>query len=80
MPGVDAETAYLRALGRALRDARIAKDVSQEALALKIQLDRTYVSGIERGLRNPSVRVLLRIACGLDLHPSALLAAAEAKG
>lgn len=40
--------------GRRLRELRTAKGVSQEALALECDLDRTYISGIERGVRNVS--------------------------
>lgn len=78
MSAKDAERQYLRALGRALRAEREAKGVSQETLALKVRIDRTYISGIERGVRSPSVQVLLRIAWGLGAKPSELFAAAEA--
>lgn len=45
-------------------------DVSQERFAHDSGLDRTYVSGIERGVRNPTVMVLGRLAVALkvDLH------------
>jgi transcriptional regulator with XRE-family HTH domain len=44
-------------------------DISQEALALSAEVDRTYVSQIERGVGNPSIRVLAALAdrLGLDL-------------
>jgi transcriptional regulator with XRE-family HTH domain len=50
------------AFGTALRELRTAHGLSQEQLAHKAGLDRTYVSGIERGERNPSFANLLRLA------------------
>ena len=50
------------ALGRAVHRHRIAAGISQEDLADQVSLDRTYISGIERGLRNPTFLVLLRLA------------------
>jgi transcriptional regulator with XRE-family HTH domain len=60
-------------LGRNVRDLREAKGLSQEMLALESEVDRTYVSQIERGMCNPSLRVLHQIASVLkipmaDLH------------
>lgn len=60
-------------LGRNVRELREAKGLSQEMLALESEVDRTYVSQIERGMCNPSLRVLHQIASVLkvamaDLH------------
>ena len=66
-----------RAFGAALRSARLERGWSQESLAERASLDRTYVSGVERGTRNPTVHTLWRIAEGLGLRPSELVAAAE---
>lgn len=52
--------------------------MSQEDLGFASELDRTYISGIERGVRNPTVRSLLRIADALATTPADLLAAAQA--
>jgi transcriptional regulator with XRE-family HTH domain len=65
------------ALGVAIRDQRLARNLSQEALASESGLHRTYVGGIERGERNPSFTNLLRIAMALELPLSQLVAAAE---
>jgi transcriptional regulator with XRE-family HTH domain len=54
------------ALGHAIRELRLAKGLSQEALAAACGLDRTYVSGVERGERNPSLTNILRLARALD--------------
>jgi transcriptional regulator with XRE-family HTH domain len=51
--------------------------MSQEALAAKCELDRTYISGIERGTRNPSLTNVLKIADSLDVSASELFAAAQ---
>lgn len=65
------------ALGRAIRRAREAQGYSQELLAERCGLHRTYVGGIERGERNPSFTNILRIAEALGERPSQLFAAAE---
>lgn len=46
---------------------------SQEDLALESDLHRTYLSGVERGVRNPTVMVLQRIADALEVEPVDLL-------
>jgi DNA-binding XRE family transcriptional regulator len=65
------------ALGRAIRELRLEADVSQEALAHRASLHRTYVGGIERGERNVSFANLVRLARALGVRPSELLARAE---
>jgi transcriptional regulator with XRE-family HTH domain len=52
---------------------RKIKGISQEKLALKAGLDRTYISGIERAVRNPSLKNIAKIADALDVPPSKLL-------
>ncbi|MHB8490644.1 MAG: helix-turn-helix domain-containing protein [Solirubrobacteraceae bacterium] len=66
------------AFGRAVRAAREERGLSQEALAFECELDRSYIGGIERGERNPSLTNILRIATALAIAPSALLERAEA--
>jgi transcriptional regulator with XRE-family HTH domain len=61
-------------VGQNLRRYRLARGLSQEELADRCDLDRTYVSGIERGLRNPTVVVLEQIATVLGITAVALLA------
>jgi transcriptional regulator with XRE-family HTH domain len=56
-----------------LRLARIALDMSQEDLAAAAGIDRTYVSGIERGVRNPTVTVVARFAHALSTTSAMLL-------
>jgi DNA-binding XRE family transcriptional regulator len=52
-------------LGARVREIREARGLSQEALAELANLDRTYVSGLERGVRNPTIMSLARIATAL---------------
>jgi transcriptional regulator with XRE-family HTH domain len=62
-----------RAFGNSVRKHREAKKLSQEALAEKAELDRTYISDIERGVRNPGVKNVVRIASGLGISASKLM-------
>ena len=62
------------AFGRTMRAVRNRRGASQESLALQCGLDRTYISGIERGTRNPSLTNILKIAAALDVHPAELFA------
>lgn len=77
MPRRDPSDLFLEAFGRAIRERREREGLSQEDLALRADLDRTYVSGVERGVRNPTVRSILRIAEALGVQPSALWSRAE---
>lgn len=65
------------AFGTAIREIRNEIGISQEALADRCDLDRTYVSGIERGERNPSLTNILKIAAALNTRPGDLLERAE---
>jgi len=53
-------------VGLNLQALRRAKGFSQEELAHRAEVHQTYLSGVERGRRNPSVMVLARIASALD--------------
>lgn len=64
---------YRRILAENVKAARKALDLSQEALALGAEIDRTYVSGIERGRRNPSLTMIAKLAEKLGTTPAALL-------
>lgn len=58
---------FLRTIGHTIRGLRLERGLSQEALADRADLDRSYMSGIERGLRNISVLNMARIASALDV-------------
>lgn len=60
-------------LGTTIRDYRKKCGYSQELLAEKCGLHRTYIGGIERGERNVSVENIVRIARALKVKPSQLL-------
>ncbi|MBM1635215.1 helix-turn-helix transcriptional regulator, partial [Sulfitobacter mediterraneus] len=61
--------AIRRLVGRNLKHYREAAGLSQEALAFECGLHRTYVSGVERGVRNPTVVVLAKLAAPLEIEP-----------
>lgn len=60
-------------IGTNVRRARHKAGLTQEQVALEAGIDLTYIGGIERGKRNPSVLVLARIADALDIEPADLL-------
>jgi len=60
-------------VGKNLRQLRQARGWSQEDLALTAGVDRTYVSGVERGVRNPTVSVLWQLASALQVEVAVLL-------
>lgn len=61
------------ALGEAVRAARQDKGVSQEALAFESGLDRTFISAVERGVRNPSLVSVYALADALDVDVHQLM-------
>ncbi len=63
--------------GAVLREERKRQSVSQEQLALYADVDRTFVSQIERGIRQPTLTTLFKLARVLKLTPSALVARME---
>lgn len=56
-------------VGKRIRDLRQAKGISQEAFALEIGLDRTYIASVENGKRNISIINLEKIWKGLGVTP-----------
>lgn len=62
----------LRRLGARMRALRKLHGISQESLALSADIDRTYISQIERGVGNPSILVLLRISTVFKISLSEL--------
>lgn len=59
--------------GRNVRDWRKRRCLSQEELALEAGMKRSYVSDVERGTRNPSVKALERLARALQIDPVELV-------
>lgn len=69
----------LRQVGINLRRARIAKGLSQEALANEAEVAMNYVSGIERGTRNPTVLILDKLCRILGVGPGQLFVPVSGK-
>lgn len=65
------------AVARAFRELRERAGYSQEGLALLANLDRTYISGLERGRHDPTIRTLLWIAPFLSVTAAELVALIE---
>ena len=66
----------LVALGRAIASIRKAQGVSQEELAQRAEIDRSYMSSIERGTQNPGVMAIVRVAQEINISVSQLFAEA----
>jgi transcriptional regulator with XRE-family HTH domain len=60
-------------MGRNVRDERKRRGMSQEQLALDAGMKRSYLSDLERGTRNPTVRALGRLADALGVEPEVLV-------
>ena len=69
---------WCKIVGKNVRALRIAKGLTQEQLAFEADLDLTYVGGIERGKRNPSLLVMVRIAGALQAELPALVSSNKA--
>lgn len=63
----------VKLLGENVRRYRKLADISQEELSLRTGIKRSYISDLERGTRNPTVRALGLLAEGLRVEPSTLL-------
>lgn len=64
-------------IAKNIKHFRLQKRLSQEQLALQAGIDRTYVSGLERGVRNPSVDLLDKIAKVLSIKTVQLFGTTE---
>lgn len=62
----------LKAFGQIVRQRRQQIGISQEELGYRAGLDRTYISGLERGVRNPSLTALVSLAQGFGVSVSDL--------
>lgn len=62
-----------RQVGRTVKALRDAEGLSQEELADAAGLHRTYVSGVERGVRNPTIQIIAKLAKALGVEPAELL-------
>lgn len=62
-PGIGPEKAF----GQALRRFRVDRALSQEALALECDVDRTYISLLERGIQSPTLRTMFKLCRVLEI-------------
>lgn len=69
-----------RHLAAEIKKARKQAGISQESLALAADVDRTYVSQLERGIANPSLLILCRLAQALDKTIHVSLVASDLAG
>lgn len=74
---MSATPAFQAALGLAVKARREELGLTQEAVSLRADLHQRWVSNVENGMRNPSYGSLRRLAAGLDLPVSELIARAE---
>jgi len=65
------------AFGRALRRERVRAGLSQEELAFRAKVDRTFVSRAERGERQPALTTVLLLARALGIRAAVLVEATE---
>lgn len=68
----------LFAFGQSVAKHRQAEELSQEALAERANINRTYLSDIERGVRNPGVRNVIRLAKALGIKTAKLMEGVDA--
>jgi len=69
----------LESFGKLIAERRNALGISQEEFAERADLDRTYISGLERGVRNPSLTAIVKVAKGFGILTEELLSGLEAK-
>ena len=69
----------LESFGVLIAERRRKLGISQEELAERSDLDRTYISGLERGVRNPSLTAIVKVAKGFGITTDNLLKGLEAK-
>jgi XRE family transcriptional regulator, regulator of sulfur utilization len=68
-----------RAFGEVLRIVRTQRGISQDQLSLLVETVRTYPSLLERGLRAPTLVMVLRLAEGVGVTPESLIAETVAR-
>ncbi|MBW8325073.1 MAG: helix-turn-helix transcriptional regulator [Prolixibacteraceae bacterium] len=59
----------IEVFGKVLRELREKKNISQEKLAEYCELDRTYISLLERGHRQPTIIIIFKLAKALNIKP-----------
>ena len=77
---IASRAAVLKSLGLLVKARRQSLGLSQEDLGEQAGLDRTYISGIERGVRNPSLTALVSLSAALRTTTAELLQGLESAG
>jgi transcriptional regulator with XRE-family HTH domain len=77
--GYDRLMSIQKIIGRNVKRIRESKDWSQCKLSEESGLHYTYISGIERGIRNPTVEIIFRISLALNIKPSKLFEVNESE-
>lgn len=72
-----AHAPVLVSLGEAIRSLRKSQGISQEELAHRSQVDRAYMSSIERGTQNPGVMTIIRIADAMGISVAEIFTMAK---
>jgi len=67
----------IEVFSKVLRELREANNISQEKLAEYCELDRTYISLLERGLRQPTITTIFKLAKALNISASELIKKVE---
>ncbi len=68
-----------RLFGRILRELRTERGLSQEELGFESNYHRTYISQLERGQKNPSLKAIFRLARVLGIRPSEMIRRIESR-
>lgn len=71
------EPSVAAAFGSVVRAERLKREIAQDKFALAANIDRSYFGKLERGERQPSLALILRVAAGLGVSASALLVEVE---
>ena len=67
----------VKTFGKVLREIREKNHISQEKLAEHCDLDRTYISLLERGHRQPTITTIFKLSKALNISPSSLIEKVE---
>ncbi|MEG7619525.1 MULTISPECIES: helix-turn-helix domain-containing protein [Bacilli] len=57
-------------IGKVLKELRVAKKLSQEEISARSSLDRTYISMLERNIKQPTITTIFLLASALEIKPS----------
>jgi transcriptional regulator with XRE-family HTH domain len=74
------DQSILLSLGEQIRSRRVELQLTQKQLAVRVDMHRTYITDLEKGLRNPAILTLDRLSDGLETQIWRLMKRAEQKG